>query len=1177
MADNFGVYNITGGVELVASSSLDSALAYPSGNFNERRFSQRHSRDLQEISTVRSSSTNFMNVFVVPELSSSQHEVTSVNSFRSGTVRLETTAVPASGTLYYSKQNRFVKRTYYLTASAGMQVLPVTQERAPSTDEYAARATFLSVSGSYRNTSIFNPSIFEFQVPDHGKIRDVKIWLEFIHDHRGGPGTGSYGGNHFLAGGSGSSVVYKKQGLQGVQVSLRSPNVSFDYAHPLWNDKTVRNFEKWPDTGVNPRYRAVPELLKNSYLLWAGHSCEEDLGYAIGVNTGSVIEGEYTTRILSGSSFGAGISGSLGDSDDFYRIQTVNPAYRTLSAITMHTDRVEEIGVMFPELIASNRQAMTFLLDRNRTSGSAIDVEPFPVDRVLWFHTSSYVDGGFNKFNSPRVRAQENSGLMHAACLGASPGNATEIRYGIRKVGDPNAFPWRNKFPIVTSGNVLSFPPGLAGDAFMDFALDSRGKPHFVMQQWNGSIGMSELAYSFFSGQTPVYDNVPTGATFHTNAGDSTYPKKYDYYQRAAYGDDLFPDFTIGILDSAVLDNTLGSPPGSVGPYCKIEIDSSDMIHVVYVDTTNRALKYAKKQVAYAQWSGSWSFEFVKIHDISTFWPTYVSMDIDSQNRPHVAWTIFNGTDYEIYYGLSGSSGWSIEKVVTHAGFEIGTNLKLDHSEVPTIVSTNTNVDGNGIAGVLVYKSSSEVGWTEKLVYRNTRDDPRDTALVFSDPNLLSPTSNNFFRIYTGGNRLTGNWQGFNPSHGRYFEYDTDIDMRTVFTDSSRYTNPRNLTQLYRGTTELTPGVSTLPGMLMLDEHSYASPFSASIRLLQTAGVWGATAALTFRPTNSQNTQLSGANCPWMFDSRVPPGIFHGLNYFSTITSSLGLSPPPGWLTGPGGTANVNEFPTNGANLGPADIQPVYPILDDVYVEKIYDQPNPTNPRALPFERNRIIGFRPGLRGTEINGTWRLMLGIAGDTFTGDVTGSVRAGVWFRQARLEFLVDEGEPSRDTYPSKSFRFKKHGIPKKEANKRVAIMSGSSAWDVGVNFVFVNSNPEYGRSVGITDQSGSSQFAVFSQLTGAFVDVLSGSGDLAGVRLAYLTNEFGTPYIPLSSGSGLAPSFDTFDNSESKISREIFSETLNPTTLISRDNTLRAHMARADVLKTTRDTILIKTSS
>ena len=63
---------------------------------------------------------------------------------------------------------------------------------------------------------------------------------------------------------------------------------------------------------------------------------------------------------------------------------------------------------------------------------------------------------------------------------------------------------------------------------------------------------------------------------------------------------------------------------------------------------------------------------------------------------------------------------------------------------------------------------------------------------------------------------------------------------------------------------------------------------------------------------------LSGANIPWMLDARVPPGRFWGMNYnFATmsdgtvVTSSL-FTVPPGWLTGPSGTANTNEFPTSG-------------------------------------------------------------------------------------------------------------------------------------------------------------------------------------------------------------------------------------------------------------------------
>lgn len=1219
MADDFGVYDLTARLETLVSSSIYGALAPPSGNINLRRRPERLTRDNLEIAAVRSSSTNFMNVFLIPEVSSSQHEVQSLNAFFSGSELVEgivsgASFIPnvdgASKELFYSKRTPLIRRVYALTASALLPTLPASQDHGPAVDEYGSRAgTFHSISGSYRNTSVFNPSVFEIDVPDRGKIRDIRVWVELIHDHRGGTGTGSFGGNPFLNGGTGDTAEYKKQGLQGLQIALRSPNVNFDYAHPLWNEPTTKQFEKWPTAQVSQTYRKAPEILRNSYLLWAGHACEEDLGHVLGAHTGSRVNGDFFARKITSSSFGPGISGSSdSDASSNYAILATYGAYRTLASTVINGTT---IGVMYPTLTGaispdigqstnppvtftfsstpprtSTSQHMLFVSDFGHlsNSGTLVETDPFwHISGTLQiFQTASFSDvflgtagpfyfwGPSVRFNHPRIRVQKNSLLIHAACLG--PG--IEMRYGIRQIGDANAFPWRIKAPIITAGNVEYFPPGAGADSFMDFALDSNGKPHFVGNAWRGDLGVAELNYWFFSGSTATYQSTPAGTTLVSHAGDGVYPKKHDFYTRAAAAtSDLYPDFMFGTLDNAMVNSTrdLTNPPGSVGAYCRIEIDKNDVIHVVYADTANHTVKYAKKSVAYQQWSGSWSFETVFKHPVSSTWPTYISLDIDSENMPHVAYALFDGFDDNIYYARSGSTGWSVERVAKIGGVKHGTNIRLDNNGIPVIVTSVRNFNGQGDEGVIVFRSSSESGWGFKPVYSDKNDDPRSTTVAFD--------VNNRLRIYTGGNRLTGIWEVFSAEQGKYFEYDTDIDIRTVFSDSSKNLNPRNLSPLYESPSADSPGESKQPGLLLSTERAHASPFSASMKILQTAGVWGAATSHVFDHIRQQTTNLTGSNCPWMLDTRVPPGIYHGLNYFSAVTSSVGTTPPPGWLTGPGGAAGVNEFPTAGPNLGPADIQPVYPLLDDVFVEKIVDQPSLTsNAVALPQQHGKIIGFRPGLRGTEANGKWKLLIGVAGDvdSATTSVTGSYRAGFWFRQVRLEMLLEQGEDLKWSYPSKVFRFKKSGSPRREGRQRIAVMSGSAAWDVGVNYIFSSTPPDHGRSFGITDVTGSTSFAVFAQLTGTFVDILSGSGKLDAVKSTFLSNEFGTPYIPLSSGSAEIPSFDTFDISEAQESRRIFQESLNPKTLIPQDNTLRATLARSGVIKSTRDHILSLTT-
>ncbi len=171
--------------------------------------------------------------------------------------------------------------------------------QGPSNIETKNRSLYVAGSGCYVQATIDRPAKFAINIPDYGKILDVKVWVEFIHDIRGGRGpiTGS-AFNHVITNGSGEPSTSAsfgapnirmgafKRGLGSVVVALRSPNVKFGYSHPLWNGNFFRN-KQWHNitssngipTGlpVDLRPQSVPEIFKNSYLLWSGHTAELDL------------------------------------------------------------------------------------------------------------------------------------------------------------------------------------------------------------------------------------------------------------------------------------------------------------------------------------------------------------------------------------------------------------------------------------------------------------------------------------------------------------------------------------------------------------------------------------------------------------------------------------------------------------------------------------------------------------------------------------------------------------------------------------------------------------------------------------------------------------------------------------------------------------------------------------
>src|SRR5690606_16763825 len=108
-----------------------------------------------------------------------------------------------------------------------------------------------------------------------------------------------------------------------------------------------------------------------------------------------------------------------------------------------------------------------------------------------------------------------------------------------------------------------------------------------------------------------------------------------------------------------------------------------------------------------------------------------------------------------------------------------------------------------------------------------------------------------------------------------------------------------------------------------------------------------------------------GFDVPWTSESEIS-----GANTYSDAGS-----PPVGWLTGPGGTNDVNEWPTTGVNYGADYLKPLYPLLDPLFQRKRYgDVPRRPNTGSALFDPGSWTGFRPGLYGTEASGTWYLLI-----------------------------------------------------------------------------------------------------------------------------------------------------------------------------------------------------------
>ncbi len=383
------------------------------------------------------------------------------------------------------------------------------------------------------------------------------------------------------------------------------------------------------------------------------------------------------------------------------------------------------------------------------------------------------------------------------------------------------------------------------------------------------------------------------------------------------------------------------------------------------------------------------------------------------------------------------------------------------------------------------------------------RNDPRlilaDEA-VFGRPGSYSANEpSNFYRdtfilwegaglIVNGGNNGTSGPElgdsGFNTA--KYPTWQKDRGMRTIFTDSGLVSNPRHL-------------------------YNLTSP----------SGNWVGSPNANVRATPS----AYGNNTPWTSDATIFP---------ATESLQAAGSPPKGWLTGPGGTADVNEWPTTGSNYGAESIRPMYPLLDSIYARKVIGNELPLitvgEAGEYGFSDADVVqswrGFRPGLRGTEISGTWQLVLAHRRANTEGTTVPA-----YFRQARLEIIYEShtsAQPSavRQTSPLQArrsgprFLYRISGSD--DSNGPGGLIGPYPDWYVTEVWTDVPTSAEIGRTFGLVLNTGSVAqnhgFAVLYRLTGTLADI---SGSAPG----WLTNNFtGMPSIPISSAS-LAPQVQT----------------------------------------------------
>ena len=334
----------------------------------------------------------------------------------------------------------------------------------------------------------------------------------------------------------------------------------------------------------------------------------------------------------------------------------------------------------------------------------------------------------------------------------------------------------------------------------------------------------------------------------------------------------------------------------------------------------------------------------------------------------------------------------------------------------------------------------------------------------------------------------------------RYPTWQRDRSIRTVFCDGAKVPNPRH--HYIRG---------------FVSGNNVGAPNSA---ILLTGSAFG-------------------FDVPWTSDKTIFPG---------NGTYQTPGSPPPGWLTGPANTPAVNEWPTTGSNYGAIEMQPVLPLLDPIFAKKKvfgeeiepigrFDLTNSGHPLSQAvFEPDTWRGFRPGLRGAQISGTWELMI-VQNSAFGTSAS--------FRQARLEFTYETAPshkisslPSRKTAarqggPRYLFSMSGTDVSNQDPNQ-FSEAESSGAWDYFTTEIYTDTpnNGEIGRSFGFSMNSGGfvqpNSPALLYRLSGALADIVGQAPDwiLDPFTLMPSIPESSASLVTRTSEAVSTPSFSTF---------------------------------------------------
>lgn len=211
--------------------------------------------------------------------------------------------------------------------------------------------------------------------------------------------------------------------------------------------------------------------------------------------------------------------------------------------------------------------------------------------------------------------------------------------------------------------------------------LNSNSYPHIAYGTWGGVN--EQVAYAYWNGTGWVKEDLsPTYIPEPYVHDDLTISAVWDSseYAHIAYcdvNDNLVHAYYNGTNWN--YENVTTTSSGA--EYVKIGIDSTNILHIVYLDNANSTLKYAIGSLA------SWSIENITIG--SDFYG-YPDIAVDSLDKPHISYIeqIIGAVpnEYTLEYATKPTGSWDIETAYTGVYESISTAIDIDSNNKPHII-----------------------------------------------------------------------------------------------------------------------------------------------------------------------------------------------------------------------------------------------------------------------------------------------------------------------------------------------------------------------------------------------------------------------------------------------------------------------------------------------------------